>query len=311
MEIAETVGYGFLPPCRFAPLPPRGSAQDIIHCVDEFLHGLGGFVAHIRDAEGEAFDFAVAAVDDEAVLGLEGLDEGRLVEAGRCVEAAERDRAVAFGGEVPEVVACGPLVDHRVVFLVACEAFFDAFIFDHAEDVLESEDQRDGRRRWRIVFLGIFCELDEVEIVAAVGNAFRAFDGGLRAGEHREAGWQGEGLLHTGEKNIDAERIHVDRHCGKRRDRVDHQQDAWEGFHHFSDAGEVVEHTGRGFVVDERDEIESAFLKFRAHRIGRDCFAPLDLDFFCGDAHFVGDIEPLIGEGTAAKREGFFRAEVA
>ena len=33
--------------------------------------------------------------------------------------------------------------------------------------------------------------------------------------------------------------------------------------------------------MDERDEIESAFFKFRAHCFGRNRFAPLDLDFFC------------------------------
>ena len=77
---------------NISPWLPRrcpGLAQDIVHRVDEFLHGLGGFVAHVGDAEGEAFDFAVAAVDDEAVLGLEALDEGRLIEAGWRVEAAK------------------------------------------------------------------------------------------------------------------------------------------------------------------------------------------------------------------------------
>jgi hypothetical protein len=43
--------------------------------IDEFASG-GGFVAHVGDAEGEALDLAVAAVDGEAVFGFQGLDEG-------------------------------------------------------------------------------------------------------------------------------------------------------------------------------------------------------------------------------------------
>ncbi len=32
------------------------------------LHRFGGFVAHVGDAEGFAFDFAIAAVDEEVVV---------------------------------------------------------------------------------------------------------------------------------------------------------------------------------------------------------------------------------------------------
>ena len=43
------------------------------------MHRGGGFVAHVGDAERQALDLAIAAVDDIAVLGLEGFDEIHLL----------------------------------------------------------------------------------------------------------------------------------------------------------------------------------------------------------------------------------------
>src|SRR6478609_8673574 len=71
------------------------SAKHVVHRIDEFLHGGFGFVAHVGDAEGGAFDFAVTAVDQEVVLGLEVLDEAGEVETFRSLEASERLRAAA------------------------------------------------------------------------------------------------------------------------------------------------------------------------------------------------------------------------
>src|SRR6478752_8613164 len=84
------------------------SAKHVVHRIDEFLHGGFGFVAHVGDAEGGAFDFAVTAVDQEVVLGLEVLDEAGEVETFRSLEASERLRAAAFRGEEFEAVLGTP-----------------------------------------------------------------------------------------------------------------------------------------------------------------------------------------------------------
>lgn len=65
--------------------------QDVVHCVDEFLHGGYGFVAHVRDAEGCTFDFAVAAVDQEVVFGFQGFNEAAEIQGFWSGEAGERE----------------------------------------------------------------------------------------------------------------------------------------------------------------------------------------------------------------------------
>ena len=70
-----------------------GSAEHVVHRVDEFLHGGFGFVAHVGDAEGGAFDFAVTAVDEEVVLGLQVLNEAGEVKAFGCFEARQCERS--------------------------------------------------------------------------------------------------------------------------------------------------------------------------------------------------------------------------
>ena len=52
------------------------STQHVIHGIDEFLHGFAGFIAHVRNAEAQAFNFSVTTIDDKSVLGFERFDEG-------------------------------------------------------------------------------------------------------------------------------------------------------------------------------------------------------------------------------------------
>ena len=116
-----------------------------IEGVEKFLHRVRGFVAHVGDAEGGALDLAVAAVDQEVVLRLQILDEGRKVEAFRGGEAGEGVGATAFWGEEREAVLGTPGVNHGVGLGVAGETILKAFLFDLAENVLQAEEDRD---RW-------------------------------------------------------------------------------------------------------------------------------------------------------------------
>ena len=72
------------------------------------------FVAHVGEAEGLAFDFAIAAVDDEVMLGAQIAHEFRYIDAAAVSDAGECLRAEAFLGEEIEASVFQPVVDERV-----------------------------------------------------------------------------------------------------------------------------------------------------------------------------------------------------
>ena len=77
-------------------------------------NGFFRFVAHVREAEGLAFDLAVAGVDDEMVFFAEIAREFGNVDAAAVFHAGQRFRAVAIPGEKIETTATNPIVDERV-----------------------------------------------------------------------------------------------------------------------------------------------------------------------------------------------------
>ena len=50
-------------------------SEHVIHGINEFLHGSGSFVAHVRDTESNALDFSISSVDQEIVFGFKDFDE--------------------------------------------------------------------------------------------------------------------------------------------------------------------------------------------------------------------------------------------
>ena len=77
-------------------------------------NGFFRFVAHVREAEGLAFDLAVAGVDDEMVFFAEIAREFGNVDAAAVLYAGQRFGAVAVFGKKIEVAAADPIVDERV-----------------------------------------------------------------------------------------------------------------------------------------------------------------------------------------------------
>ncbi len=152
----------------------------------------------------------------------------------------------------------------------------------------------------------VFCEFEEVEVVATVWGGFRAIHGGLGNGEEGEAGWEGEGFLDAGETDVDAVCVHVDIDGGEGGDRVHDEHGVWEGFNDFADGGEVVEDAGGSFRVDKGDSVEAAFGEFLMDGLGVDGLSPFDLDGIGFVTAFACDIDPFIREGAAAEAEDFF-----
>ena len=74
------------------------------------------FVAHVREPEGLAFDFAVAPVDDEMVFFAQVAREFGDVDAAIVSHAGEGNRAKAFFGEKVETALAHPIVDESDSF---------------------------------------------------------------------------------------------------------------------------------------------------------------------------------------------------
>ena len=117
------------------------SAENVIHGIDEFLYGGFGFIAHVGNAEGGAFDFTVAAVDEEVVLVLQILDECGEIKARWRGEAGEGERAAAFRSKEFEAMLGTPRGDHRIGLGMACAASGKAFFGDSFQDELKAEQK--------------------------------------------------------------------------------------------------------------------------------------------------------------------------
>ena len=67
----------------------------MIHGGEKLVHGLLGFVAHIRDTEGSPFDLAIAAINEEPGLFYQLLQFGHIYDPatgfGAIVNASQRD----------------------------------------------------------------------------------------------------------------------------------------------------------------------------------------------------------------------------
>src|SRR2546423_739628 len=95
--------------------------------------GFFGLVTHVREAEGLAFDFAVARVDDEVMFFAKVAGEFGNVDAATVPDARQGLRSISIFGEEIEAGAADPIVDERVGAGVAFITIRQAF----GEDVVE------------------------------------------------------------------------------------------------------------------------------------------------------------------------------
>ena len=89
----------------------RSLPEAVVETGEEMRDGFFGFVAHIREAEGLAFDLAVAAVDDEVMFFAKISHELGDVDAAVVFHAGERDRAKIFFGKKFESALANPIVN--------------------------------------------------------------------------------------------------------------------------------------------------------------------------------------------------------
>ena len=77
-------------------------------------NGFFGFVAHVGKAEALAFDFTIAAVDDEMMFFAQVAHEFRHVDAAIIFDAGEGEGAKVFFGEKFEITLTHSVVDERI-----------------------------------------------------------------------------------------------------------------------------------------------------------------------------------------------------
>src|ERR1700722_268550 len=274
-----------------------------------------GFVAHVGETERGAFDLAVAAVDEDALVFDEFLEFGDVHRAaagfGAVVHAGERDGFVAFVREQIEAVARGPIAGHLREFQVAGITGVQALSEKVFELRGEGVNVADARRAGRHAAFGVLLEFDEVEIITAVLDGGGLGERLRRTREDGEAGRHGEGLLCAGEQDIDAERVKFDLGGGQRADGVHDEDDVGIFFLERGDLGERAHDAGGGFVMDERERIELAGGEFGVDLFGADGRTPFSLETFGLLAATGGDIEPLVRERAAHAVEDLFGHEIA
>ena len=114
-----------------------------------------------------------------------------------------------------EAMRSDPIGNHLVELGVTGITVFHPLLKNIVEFRLQCPDVPGGGRARRHELLPVFVEFDDVEVVAAVGCGCGAGPRAFAGAEKGQPGRQGEGLLTTGEKNVDAEVIHRNRHGGK------------------------------------------------------------------------------------------------
>jgi hypothetical protein len=118
-------------------------------------------------------------------------------------------------------------------------------------------------------------------------------------------------FLTPGEQDVDSEVVHRKRHGRKRRHAVHNEHDFGVFFDHCGNLGQRVEHSGRGFVVDEGDGVESPMGQLLVDQFRQDRVAPFDLQGLGFFAAAFAHVEPFVGESAAHAVEDLFLYEVA
>jgi len=270
-----------------------------------------GFVAHVGEPECLAFDFAVAAVDDEMMFGAQIADEFRDVDAAAVFHAGQRLRAKTFLGEEIEATFAHPIVNEGIGFGVALVTIRQPLSENIVELRLEGVDMPNARGgRSHIAFL-VLLEFEEVEVIAAVSLCLRACETFFRDGKEGETRRQRECFLAAGEEEVDPEFIHGNWDGRERRNRIDDQRDVRIFSRDGADFIERVHDSGRGLAVNQRDGIEVARGEFLIERGRVDRFAPFHLERLGGFPAAAADVEPFIREGATHAIEHAARHEIS
>ena len=132
------------------------------------------FIAHIRETERFAFDFAVARVDDQMMFAPQFASELQNVDAAVVFHASKRFRPEAFLSEKVKTGVAHPIVHECIRARMSTKALVEALLENLVELRLQGVNMRDAGRARRHPFGLLFFELNEIEVKTTVRNFFRA-----------------------------------------------------------------------------------------------------------------------------------------
>ena len=90
--------------------------------------GFLGFIAHVGETKGLAFDLAVTAVDDEMMVFAQVANEFRHVDSSIIFHAGESKRAKIFFGKKFETSPGHPVVNERIGASVTSKTRRQSFV---------------------------------------------------------------------------------------------------------------------------------------------------------------------------------------
>ena len=176
---------------------------------------------------------------------------------------------------------------------------------------LKSKNVRNNGRARRHVPFVVLLELNKVEVVSATLDLGGTLHCLLGYGEESHSRRQCEGLLTTGEHDIDAKLVHRNRQHGEGGDGVDDEQDFGEFLQHVGELLDWIHAPSRCLVVNEGHDIDVTLGKTLTKELGSDRIPPLDLKLLCLVTTALGDIIPLVGEGSSHAVQDLSFNEVA
>lgn len=273
--------------------------------------GLLSFITHIRDAESLALDLAVAAINDAGILGLETTDPGGDIDTLVVLHTGQTDGAIAFGSKEFKAASLDPLGDKRIGLGMTGVAILESLGGDVLKLRLKGIDVGNDRSARGHVALVVFLEFQEIEIVTAALHFGGAFHGLLGNREESHPGRKGKSLLAAGEHHIDTELIHGNRHHGAGGDSVDDKEHLGELLHHIREFLDRAHASGGSLVMNQGHHINVTLLQTGLELLGKDRLTPLGLKLLSLVTATLGDIIPLVGEGSVHAVEHLALHEIA
>ena len=170
---------------------------------------------------------------------------------------------------------------------------------DVLELLRESGVVRD-RRRHRSFPVGVtFDDHHRIVVPGATLELARPFEVAVRDTTHGDAGGQGEGLLHTREREVDAVLVEVDRGARDPADDIDQESRIGVSAQHLGQCRDRVRRARRGLVPDDGHSVERTVLVERlAEHLRRDDLAHRNLELRHVLAQDLGDLGEALREGA-------------
>ena len=282
---------------------PLASAaiSSVLERPQDLLERDGSEVAQPEDL---ARQLALTAGEDHATpldLGVERLP----VEVVGDVRGRHGARRVALVGEQLEAEGDEPGASGRGTRLVAREDVLGALLGHQAQPLVDLVDDGDRRRERRLPVRGRVAMRPQIEIEARHPSRFHRRPTARRGGDHGQARRGHPRLLRTGDDEVDAPVVHLERDGAEAGHAVDEDQGVGcllaDGGCQLRDG---VHDPGRGLVVGQQDGLDLGHrAKPLADLVGCGRVAPLGIEPRDVRAVHRGDLGEPVAERADAHAE--------